>query len=148
VTTICADAREGIMCADSLWTDGVSNGITKKVFRIRGDLLGGAGGSKELDVWFDLYRKGKPLKGDDEIQVLRLRKDGKMDQWYKADGWTQVEEPFFAIGTGGQAARAAMYVYHKLTGSSQCAASVRAVYPIVAGCGGPVRTYRLQRETK
>lgn len=35
MTTIAADARAGIMAADSDWTDGDACGVTRKVFRIR-----------------------------------------------------------------------------------------------------------------
>jgi len=138
MTTIAVDAKEGVMCCDSFWTDGTSCGFTKKIFRIRGALLGGAGGSKQLDAWFNAYRKNQPLKGD-EIHVLRLHPNGKIDNWYKADGWSKVEQKQFAIGTGGNIARGAM------AAGATCARAVKISSDIDAETGGPVRTYRLYK---
>ncbi len=43
MTTIVADARAGIMASDSLWTDDTVIGSVRKVWRVRGDLIGFAG---------------------------------------------------------------------------------------------------------
>jgi hypothetical protein len=144
MTTIAVDSKERVMCSDSFWTDGTSCGYTKKIFRIRGDLLGGAGTTKILDAWFDAYKAGEGLskiRGD--IHILRLKKNGKIDEWSENNGWSDIEQPQFSIGTGGQAARAAMAAFVKATGSANCAKAVRIVSDVVADCGGPIRTYRL-----
>jgi hypothetical protein len=144
MTCIAADTKSLVMCSDSYWTDGTNCGFTKKIFRINGDLLGGAGTGKVLTAWFKEYKSGRGLskiRGD--ISILKLGKDGKLSEWSETNGWSEVEESQYAIGTGGQAARAAMAAFIKATGKAECAKSVRVVSDIVADCGGPIRTYRL-----
>ena len=106
------------------------------MFRVRHALLGGAGTSKQLDAWFDAYRKNQPLKGDD-VQVLRLTHTG-LDMWTKVDGWQKLAQHQFAIGTGGKAARAAM------AAGASAARAVRICCDIDSNTGGPARTYRLK----
>lgn len=137
MTTIAADARDGVMCSDSFWTDGDECGNTRKVFRIKGTLVGGAGSTKYLDRWFEAYRAGKPLPKTGDISIIRLSVKG-IDCWSAADdGWIPIEQRHFAIGTGGKTARGAM------AAGATCARAVRIACDIDATSGGPVRTYRL-----
>lgn len=138
MTTIAACKRERVMCSDSFWTDGEECGFTKKVFRVRGELLGGGGTARYLDQWFAAYRRNKPLPKPiaSDVIVLRLSDKG-IHVWSSVDDWMQIEQAQFAIGTGGKAARAAM------AAGASCARAVRIACDIDASTGGPVRTYRL-----
>jgi hypothetical protein len=137
MTTIAACATDGVMCADSFWTDGNECGFTRKIFRIKGTLVGGAGTSKYLDKWFEAYRKGLPLPKAGDVSIIRLSSKG-IDCWNTADGvWILIEQKQFAIGTGGKTARGAM------AAGASCAKAVRIACDIDATSGGRVRTYRL-----
>jgi hypothetical protein len=138
MTTIAADAKEGVMCADSFWTDGDECGTTRKVFRIHGNLLGGAGTTQYLNRWWEAYRSGATLPRGGDISILRLSAKG-IDYWHAIDYcWESVEQTYFAIGSGGAIARGAM-----MAGAS-CARAVRIAVNIDALSGGRVRTYRLR----
>lgn len=135
MTTIAADSKAGVMCSDSFWFDDVACGFTKKVYRIRGELLGGAGSTKQLDTWFKAYRKNGKLAGND-VLILRLSRAG-ISCWNITDGWHPIEQRQFAIGTGAAAARGAM------AAGVSCRHAVRLACDIDANTGGPIRTYRL-----
>lgn len=122
------------MCSDSGWTDGTSRGAARKVFRIRGELLGFAGNLDEIQPWIDDYKRGVDPSGN-HVQALRLA-DGKLSYWILG-GWMTVLETYFAIGSGAMAARAAMK--HGATVRE----SVRTAITFDAGSFGPVRTYRV-----
>jgi len=137
VTTIAACCVTGIMASDSQWSDGDALGVAKKVFRIRGALIGFAGELghiEEVRAWFRTDFKGPTPDGS--VTALILRPSG-LFCWTAADGELRLHEKQFAIGTGGQAARAAM-----LAGADPTRAC-RIACTIDAGSGGRVRTYRL-----
>jgi hypothetical protein len=140
MTTIAVDAKAGVMCCDSFWFDGDSCGVAKKIFRIKGDLYGGAGDSKGLAIWFHNYRKNLKLPNND-VAILRLSAAG-ISCWSSADGWHTIDQKQFAVGTGAQAARGAM------AAGATCAKAVRLAADIVADTGGPVRTYKLKKGTE
>ena len=50
MTTVAASLIEGVMCADSHWTDGDEKGPCRKVWRINGALIGFAGGMRQIIV--------------------------------------------------------------------------------------------------
>lgn len=136
MTTVAADAREGVMCSDSFWFDEDQCGIVKKVWRIRGGLVGVAGNLDESKVWLDALRANKTLPKKD-LTVLRLTPSG-IECWTAVDGWHRIDQRQFAIGTGGKAARAAM------AAGATCRQAVRIVCDIDANTGGRVRSYRLR----
>ena len=136
MTTITACTRDWVMCSDSYWTDGDECGFTKKVFRIKGALLGGGGTASHLEKWFDAYRAGKAPARVGDVLVLRLSSVG-IDYWNPANGWMLIEQPQWAIGTGGMAARGAM------AAGATARQAVQIASDIDATTGGPVRTYRL-----
>lgn len=138
MTTIAADAREGVMCCDSTWNDGTEKGFFKKVFRVRGALVGLAGSVTEIARWLHDYRSGVDVRGQKyEIAAIRLTWSG-VERWTSGDDWFPVGVQH-AIGTGGMAARAAM------AAGAPCRRAVQIAITIDAGSNGPVRTYHLTR---
>lgn len=135
MTTIAADARAGVMCADSQWTDGDECGPMRKVWRVRGALYGCAGRFKPIQAWLEALRVDKPLPRVQELTVLRLQRGG-LAVWDGTNGWVECGSTF-AIGSGGKAARGA------LAAGASCARAVRIARDIDAETRGQVRTYRL-----
>jgi hypothetical protein len=137
MSTIAASVAEGVMASDSFWFDGDECGTIRKVYRVRGALLGFAGGVREWSDWLAAVRKSPndpPLI--DDLMVLRLSAAG-LHTWNSTDGWLPVDEPRYAIGTGGKCARGAM------AAGATCREAVRIATSIDANTGGPVRVYRL-----
>lgn len=140
MTTIAADAKTGLMASDSTWHDETQTGLVRKVFRVRGTLIGCAGTLSQITAWVKAHRRAEvvePPDGIDDVTVLRLTQRG-LDAWTAADGWTKLVEKRFAIGSGGVAARAA------LEAGADVRTSVRIAIRVGVGSGGPVRTYRLR----
>lgn len=137
MTTIAADARAGLMVSDSQWTDGDARGVARKVFRIRGALIGFAGALGEIEMaceWFKAEFAG--AFPDVGVTALILR-DRTLSTWTFHDGEILVRQPQFAIGTGGQCARAAM------AAGADCIKAVRIACAIDANSGGRLRVYRM-----
>lgn len=140
MTVIVADTRTGVMAADAQWTDATSVGLTRKVFRVKGSLIGVAGDMRECALvleWFRGGMKGHPPKGGD-VGALVLSSKG-LHTWSASDGLLPEQSKFFAIGSGAHAARGAMMA------GADCVAAVRIACNIDAGSGGRVRAYRLER---
>lgn len=136
MTTIAADVVAGVMCSDSKWCDDDVIGVAKKVWRVKGDLIGGAGDMDELQAFVALYKTGGRLVGK-SLSILRLSPAG-LAMWSVSGDWVPVIEPRFAIGSGAGAARGAMAY------GATCAQAVRAACAIDANTRGPVRTYKLR----
>ena len=127
------------MASDSQWIAGDVIGSVRKVWRVRGDLVGFAGDIEAIGATLEWFRRG--FVGDaprDECVALILRRTG-IFTWSPTDGEVREDAPFFAIGTGGQAARAAMHA------GADCRKAVRIASTIDAGTGGRVRVYSLER---
>lgn len=138
MTTIAADSRSGEMACDSEWTDGDTKGLTRKVWRIHGALIGFAGDFREIvqvREWFKLGCVGPPPRGGN-VGALILDAKG-LQTWTEPDGFCKEESRFFAIGSGGHAARAAMH--HGATVRQ----AVRTAAKIDPNTGPSVRVYRL-----
>lgn len=136
MTTIAACAIEGVMCSDSGWNDGDTRGEARKVFRVRGDLVGFAGVLPDIQAFLADYRKKKEPPAKLAVVALRLNKAGHIHAWSHGE-WCAMQEKQFAIGTGGTAARAAMK--HGATARE----AVKTAISLDAGSFGPVRTYRI-----
>lgn len=136
MTTIAADLQSGSMASDSQWSDGAEKGTTRKVYRIKGELIGFAGDIKTITQAVSWFRKGKAgpaPRGDISALIL----NGRLTTWAPDDGFMDVGSQF-AIGTGGAAARAAMMA------GVDVRKAVSIACKIDAQSGGPVRTYRLK----
>lgn len=138
MTTIAADVKAGVMAADSDWTDGDARGVIRKVFRIRGALIGFAGTLRDIEsvkAWFrDGFGGAVP---DTDVTALILRPTG-ISVWTALDGEHSEGSSQFAIGTGAMCARGAM-----LAGAT-CAQAVRIAIRIDATSSGRVRVYKLR----
>jgi ATP-dependent protease HslVU (ClpYQ) peptidase subunit len=138
MTTIVVDAKQGVMCADSHWTDGNEKGPMRKVWRINGALVGFSGNIDEV-VATKAYIEGG-LNGDPPkmAEALALVLDGnKAFAWTRGDGLVLVPGRY-AIGTGGKAARAAMAA----GATAQRALSIAR--DIDATTSGRIRVYKLK----
>lgn len=139
MTTIIADARAGLMASDSQWSDGDAIGSVRKVFRVRGELVGFAGTVEDITTtlaWFRSGFSGPPPR--DDCVALILRRSG-IYTWSPVDGEMREDAPFFAIGTGGKCARAAMLA------GADCRKAIRIASTIDAETGGRVRVYKLEK---
>lgn len=135
MTTIAACAIEGVMCSDSGWNDGDTRGEARKVFRVRGDLVGFAGVLADIQAWLADYRKRRDPPARLEVCAIRLS-GGQIHTWTRGE-WCAMAEKQFAIGTGGVAARAAM------KHGASAREAVKTAISLDAGSFGPVRTYRI-----
>ena len=136
MTTIAVDAKAGLMASDSHWTDSDECGPVRKVFRIKGSLVGFAGDLKQIAAvraWLAGGMRGQAPRGD--VTALILSPSGAR-VWTPLDGFIDVPHRF-AVGTGGKAARAAM-----LAGAS-CSRAVAIAREVDAGTSGRTRVYRL-----
>lgn len=110
MTTIAADFKAGRMVADSKCNVGDTWFPVKKIVRHGAELIGIAGPVKEEEDWLRWYtstKRGAAPKLS-SLEALVLRKEGLF--LISSDlSEIKVDEGFFAIGTGGPAARAVLY---------------------------------------
>lgn len=142
MTTILADTRHGVMCADSNFGDGDTRGQMRKVWRIRSlsALVGLAGNLDEMAPFLLWLRDGMQPPGPriSHLAALMLQPHGML--WF--DGSCApivVQSPCTAIGTGAKAALAA----HDALGGADPARAVRIACRYDANSRPPVRTYRI-----
>lgn len=139
MTTIVVDASAGVMCADAHWTDGTEKAPIRKVWRIDGALVGFAG---DLDAiaatraYMDAGCQGKPPAITAGATALLLR-GSSAHVWTRQDGFTPVPGRY-AIGTGGQAARAA------LDAGASASRALAIARNIDATTSGRTRVYKLK----
>jgi hypothetical protein len=139
MTTIAACLIRRVMVADSQWSDGTQSGGCRKVFRIRGSLIGLCGDLAAGALWRELYAKDElaPGHGDvAEVFALRLSNAG-LFTWNSAEGWLSLAEKRWAIGTGEE------YAIGALMAGATPLRAVRIAITHDAGSGGKARTYRL-----
>jgi hypothetical protein len=146
VTTILADARLGVMVSDSRMNDEDRIWSVKKVFRIRGALIGAAGLHVDCEHFFDWYRDGMvepPEFEFSESVALVLDHDGL---WmFDANRITlqKLETHYEAIGTGAKGAVCA----YEAPGFTDPVRAVKIACHHDAQSGPPVRSYRLNRKS-
>ncbi len=109
MTTIVCN-RE-VMAGDTLLVAATkAHGI--KVFKCRGACVGVAGTFVHCMEFVDWYKKG--AKGEppemEEVDALVLTKDGRILCFDHHHSFFEVTDDFAAIGSGGAAALAAMYM--------------------------------------
>ena len=142
MTTLLADAKLGVMVADSNVCDDDRVWSGRKVWRIRGALVGLAGADAEIQAFLDWYRAGMdgPVKmGESAALILDGHGVHLFDANYERP--QRIERGREAIGTGG---KAAMCV-HEALGFLDPRKAVRIVCKHDAGSRGPVRVYSLKR---
>lgn len=140
MTTVLADWHQGIMVSDSQVSDQDRHWCQRKVFRIRGALLGYAGLVSQAELFFAWYRGGCVEKAPkmDEISVLVMSPDGLL---HYAFGPVPV-----CVGSGreaiGSGAKAAMVGY-ELMGWKDARRVVSVVCRHDVQSRAPVRVYQL-----
>lgn len=140
MTTVLADWHQAIMVSDSNVSDDDRHWSQRKVFRIRGALVGIAGVMNQVEQFLTWYRGGcvdKPPKMD-AMAALVMTPDGLLHYSYG-----HVPIPVVsgreAIGSGAKAAM----VGYQLLGWQDAKRVVRAVCDHDAASRTPVRVYRL-----
>lgn len=140
MTTILASIRHGLMCADSNVCDDDRIWTGRKVWRIKGALIGLAGTDADRSAFLEWYRAGMegPVKFDTSSALI-LSAAGLFifDANYTQP--QRLEHGREAIGSG---AKAAMCAFEAL-GWDDPKRAVQIVCRHDAGSRGPVRVYRL-----
>ena len=146
MTTVLADARLGVVVADSSISDGDRQWRGRKVFRVGGDIVAFSGAVDEGMMFVDWLRKGaqaakKPKLSSGRFQGLVLNTHGLFSFQYDLLLPVPVECGFEAIGSGG---KAAMCAYEAL-GFTDPKRAVQIVCKHDAGSRAPVRVYHLKK---
>lgn len=137
------------MYADSNVVDGTSVFKAQKIYLIRGKLVGCAGDNPMIHFFLDAFRRGVKrvrmspehragiAEGDRDFSALVVDDQGI---WHYDDAFTAdlVQEPFMAIGSGGDAARGAL-----IAGATPEQA-VEIACQIDSGSRGPVQMLKLK----
>jgi ATP-dependent protease HslVU (ClpYQ) peptidase subunit len=133
--------RDGVMAGDSYSLAGATiASMATKVLRRQSDgaLIGCAGCAMlitGIQDWFLAGENGeRPAlnDGDREADALIARPDGRVEEHNKS-GFERLEGPFFAIGSGIEAALAAMHAGCGAVVAAEIACKVRS------DCGGLIR---------
>lgn len=143
MTTILADRRLGVMVADSSMTDDDRRWAARKVFRVRGALLGFAGNEPDFHLFREWFRGGAHTPADFDFgasSALVLDATGLYFFDANYTSLQRIESGREAIGTGG---KAAMCAYEALRFADPVKA-VRIVCKHDSNSLGPVRRYRLK----
>jgi hypothetical protein len=140
MTTVLADARFGVMVSDSNCADEDRVWLRqRKVFRVKGALVGVAGSVASWRAGLEWLRKGgeRPDLGDASMLVLSA--SGLVVYTPHEPAGERISGGIEAIGTG---AKAAMCTYEAL-GWTDPKQAVRIVCKHDANSRGPVRVYHL-----
>lgn len=139
MTTVLADVRFGVMCSDSNHADDDRVWLGRKVFRIRGSLVGVAGTVANWRAALVWLRKGGERPDFGDASLLVLSHDGLFLHTPLDPQPERIASGREAIGSG---AKAAMCAYEALNFTDPKRA-VRIVCKHDSGSRGPVRIYRL-----
>jgi hypothetical protein len=131
VTTIIA-TQDG-MWSDSAMATGNIQTQVRKIFRVRGHLIGLAGHSHIGSEFLSKFRKtnspARKKEESDEFQALVLFKSGRLLHFDESFGWDEISEPYVAIGSGAPVAITAL----------DCGASPERAIEIAARRDGDTR---------
>lgn len=146
MTTIASNLET--MASDSKVTLGYGISYrTAKIARTKNQIIGACGDSGDCTrmlEWAERDFKGpRPkwaTKAEDEqaVWALVLRKDGLYFIAQEDDAPEKMEEPFFAIGSGGKAARVAMIL------GKTPEEAVELACQVDEDSGGPVQVLKLK----
>jgi hypothetical protein len=140
MTTIAADAKRGLMAADSMTSTSDSWWPSTKIHRVEGALIGGAGESAAIRQFVSWYADGQRLpkpKLADSFCVLVLSKEG-LFYWASNLVPEPIERGFHAIGSGGNAALGA------LLAGANVKRAVEIATQVDTGSGGEVVLHKLK----
>jgi 20S proteasome alpha/beta subunit len=139
MTTVLADARAGVMVADTLCLYGDRKLYGRKVYKINGLLVATAGSVADGDAfleWVRTGRHGKPPRLN-SFEALILSPEGV--HLIATDcRAVKVERGFDAIGSGAQVALGA------LVAGAGPREAVRIACELDAGSGGKIEVFKLR----
>lgn len=124
-------ANRDIMAADRQTTHGDQKFHSTKIFKIRRSLFGMAGDAVQCEEFINWKRGGERPEEFDELEVLELTPHG-LYAYICSSSRMKIDDGFYAIGSGSQAALAAMHL-----GLSPVQAAEIAI-KIDPSCGGGV----------
>jgi ATP-dependent protease HslVU (ClpYQ) peptidase subunit len=136
MTTIAAN-REGL-AGDSRLISGSTISHGRKVWRRKGAVLGIAGGyaqAHRLVDWFLSGARGDPPELD-EVEAVILTRDGRLLHYEGAERPFEVADEFISIGSGKEAAMAAMYM------GADPRKAIQVASLVDANTGGPIHYRR------
>ena len=142
MTTLLADAKLGVMVVDSSITDDDRIWPGKKVFRIKGSLIGFAGDYEEGMQFLKWFKGGCLIEEKPrfkETDALVLCDKGLIFFTFQTLEPRKVDGGIYSIGTGGKAAICA----YEALGFTDPTKAVRIVCKHDAGSRPPIRTYKL-----
>lgn len=140
MTTILADWHEGIMVSDSQVSDCDRQWSCRKVFRVKGALIGIAGDIVQGEQFLNWYKGGqesKPPKVSDMNALVMT--EHSLLHYHGTHVPMTVSTGREAIGTGAKAAM----VGYELTGWKDARRVVRLVCKHDIYSSVPIRVYRL-----
>lgn len=125
------------MACDSLCIDGGMRIMCEKIYRMPdGTILGGAGNSAALEAFITARRKGEACTLTEEDRknfvAVILHPDGVVMRWDDERAGWKVLDDFHAIGSGAEAAMAAMHL------GASAVKAVEIAKLVNAHTGGPV----------
>lgn len=134
-TVVC---NRAMMAADSMLVGDCKSAV-KKVWKFRGNCIGIAGEYRRCVQFIDWY-KGKTREEPrmKNVDALVLTKDGRILHYEGSLIPYEVEDNFSAIGSGSQAALAAMH----MGADPRCAIVVAS--KVDAYTGGRIQTIRIR----
>jgi hypothetical protein len=142
MTTVLANAKAGVMVADSHMTDEDRAWSVRKVYRIRGALVACAGSilcGEAFRDWWAAGAQEAPEFDMTDSQALVLDASGLYIFDSNVLGITRVPGGIEAIGTGAKGALCA----YKALGFSDPIRAVRIACKYDNGSRPPVRSYKL-----
>lgn len=97
------------MAADRQTTHGDQKFYSTKIFKVKRTIIGMAGDATACEQFLEYVKGGQAPEDTDELEVIILTKQGL----YVCTGSItrmKVDDDFYSIGTGSQAALAAMHM--------------------------------------
>lgn len=142
MTTVAADARTGVMAADTMVSDGTMRTRMRKITRHNNALIGVAGDLAEIQTWLKWFKGGQkgssPKLGN--CFALVLTPEG-LTYWC-GSSVIEVDEGYQAIGTGALAAQALLVAGHT------CEEAVRIACEVDANSSLPIQVESLSSNCK
>lgn len=138
MTTVVA-TRDAI-ASDMLVVDCGTRTKLPKLFEVKGDVIGIAGDynqGKRFVAWYGDRRKKKPDLNE-EFEALVLTKQGHIVVWTSEFVPCEMGEDFWAIGSGRDAALAAIHMSLKLTGKANLYDAVECATKVDASSDLPI----------
>lgn len=139
MTIVACDFKS--MCADSLCIDNGARSIAQKIFVTKRGVIGIAGdlvAGRKFVSWYCDRRRPRPSQDTDgDFEALVYHK-GELMWWNQQFAPVPVQDPYWAIGSGRDAALGALSV------GAPIERAVEAACKVIVSCGLPVVKVDLQ----